>query len=106
MIKQIDTIENFNNELNNIDNRYIIVYFYTSTCNPCKMISSQLDTINAELDDDILILKINAEESSDLTSMFSIMSVPTLIYFNNGEMVNQTIGFLPIEEIKSKLFIH
>lgn len=106
MIKQISTIEEFNTEMDNIDNRYIILDFYTSTCNPCKLIFAQLDIIESELSDDILILKIDAEHSIDLVSMFNVMSVPTLFFYNNGELVNQAIGYIPVDMTRSKLFVN
>lgn len=103
MIKEITTNEELLNEINNTNNKYIIVDFYTETCQPCKMIFAQLDILENELDD-VLILKVNGGNAIDMVTTYSVMSVPTLLYFNNGEIINRSIGYLPADLIKHKLF--
>ena len=76
------------------------VDFYTSWCGPCKMLSPVIE----ELDEqgkfgDIKILKIDAEECPDLSRIYRIQAVPTLMLFKNGEPVKQAMGYMNESEL-------
>lgn len=66
-----------------------LVDFYADWCGPCKMIAPILE----EIDGDVDILKVNVDHHPDLANEFKVMSIPTIIYFKDGNMVKRVTGF-------------
>lgn len=91
------TNENFQQEVLNSD-KPVLVDFWASWCGPCKMLSPIVDEIAVERED-IKVCKVNVDEQPELAAKFQIMSIPTLIVFKNGKMVNQTAGVRPKNQI-------
>lgn len=87
------TNDNFENEVLNSD-KTVLLDFWASWCGPCRMLSPIVDEI-AEEREDIKVGKVNVDEERELAEKFSIMSIPTLIVFKNGEIVNQAMGVRP-----------
>ena len=81
----------------------VLVDFWASWCGPCRMIAPFLDQISVEYESRVKIGKVNIEEEEELASMHGINSIPTMIVFQNGKIVNQRTGALPKPEIE-KLF--
>ncbi len=75
-----------------------IVDIYGTYCVPCKQLSAVFEEIEKEVPQ-ISVLKINSDENKDIINRFSITSVPTLLFYKDGEIVNKKIGFLPKEDI-------
>ncbi len=71
-----------------------LVDFYADWCGPCKMISPILEEIT-EID----IIKINVDEHQDIAQSYGVMSIPTLIFFENSKEVKKEIGFKNKDEI-------
>lgn len=94
MIKYLEK-ENFD-EL--IQNKKILVDFYADWCGPCKMLGNVLEQI-----DFIDILKVNTDMFPELARRFGVMSIPTLIVFENGNIINQSVGFKDMEQIKEMI---
>lgn len=78
----------------------VLVDFYANWCGPCKMISPILEEIGIEKDD-VIIVKVDVDNNSDLATKYGVMSIPTMILFENGKEINKHIGFLPKDEIIS-----
>lgn len=76
----------------------VLLDFYADWCGPCRMVSPIVDEI-AEERDDILVGKINVDDSPELAMQFGIVSIPTLIVLNKGEVVSQMVGARPKSEI-------
>lgn len=72
----------------------VLVEFYTTWCAPCKMMESELEGVSDVID----IIKIDAEENREMAKKYGIMSVPTLIYFKDGNMDIKK-GFMNKEDI-------
>ena len=72
-----------------------IVDFYADWCGPCKM----LGTVLEELDDNVL--KINVDCHEDLAREFGVMSIPTICFFKDGNLVNKVVGFRSKDEIET-----
>lgn len=81
----------------------VLVDFWASWCNPCKMLAPVIEEIAAEMDGKALVCKVDIDENNELASKFGIMSIPTLLYFKDGAIVNQTVGVLPKQAILDAL---
>ena len=93
MVKHLTSNDNFNELIKNGD---ILVDFYAEWCGPCKMLAPILEKI-----DFVEVIKINVDEFHELAQEYGVMSIPTLIAFRNGEIINKVIGLQDLEEIKN-----
>ena len=81
------------NEL--IKKEKVLIDFYADWCGPCKMLGPILEEI-----DFVDVIKVNVDTFPNLAREYGIMSIPTLIAFKNGEIINKKIGLQSINEIK------
>ena len=77
-----------------------IVDFYGTTCMPCKQLAKVLEEIDKEVPQ-LSIIKINIDENRDVVSKFDIMSVPTILFYKDGIIIERKIGLMPKMEIFS-----
>lgn len=73
----------------------VLVDFWAEWCGPCKMIAPILEEIAEEQGDALKIAKLNVDEAGDIARRFEVMSIPTLILFQNGEPVKRVVGAKP-----------
>lgn len=81
----------------------VLVDFWAPWCNPCKMLGPVIDEIADEVDDKALVCKVNIDEEQNLAQEYRVMSIPTLLYFKDGKVVNQMVGVRPKEELLDAL---
>lgn len=91
------TNDNFEQEVLKSDKK-VLVDFWASWCGPCRMLSPIIDEV-AKSTDKVKIGKVNVDEESDLATKFAVMSIPTLILFENGKPVKQIVGVQSKEAI-------
>ena len=96
------TKENFEEEVKKADIP-VLVDFWADWCVPCKMIAPILEEIAEEYDGKVKIAKLNVDQHGEIASQYSITSIPTLLVFKGGEVVNQKIGAGSKEDVE-KLF--
>lgn len=96
------TDENFNQEVLSSDIP-VLVDFYADWCGPCKMLAPVIEALAAEYEGKVKIGKLNVDNAPDTAQKFGIMSIPTLLYFKNGEPVNKSIGVVAKSEIEQVL---
>ena len=70
----------------------VLVDFWAEWCGPCKMIAPILEEIAAEQDEHLQIAKLNVDEAADVARRFEVMSIPTLILFENGVPAKRIVG--------------
>ena len=85
--------DNFDNEVMNSEVP-CVVDFWAEWCGPCKSLSPILEEIASELGEKIKVTKANLDENQDLASKFSIRSIPTMLFFKNGKLIDQKVGLL------------
>ena len=78
-----------------IANGLVLVDFYADWCGPCKMIAPVLDELATELEGTAKIVKVNVDNCPAISAQYQVMSIPTLILFKDGQIVQQTVGFQP-----------
>ncbi len=94
--------ENFNKEVIEAD-KLVLVDFYADWCGPCKMMSPIIDKIAEENNDTVKVCKLNVDEAQDIAMEYDVMSIPTLIMFKNGNIVDTMVGLQAKEVIEEKL---
>ena len=82
--------ETFENEISG--NVPVLVDFWAEWCAPCKALAPILDEVSDELAGKIVITKVNLDENQDLAMKYSIRSIPTLLLFKNGELLDMQVG--------------
>src|SRR5689334_18550789 len=81
----------------------VLVDFWAVWCGPCKMIAPHVETLATEYDGRVKVGKVNIDEERDITEKYGIMSIPTLLFFKDGKVVDQVVGAVPKSTIASKL---
>ena len=95
------TKENFEQEVLQ-SAKPVLLDFWASWCGPCRMLSPVVDEI-AEERADIKVGKVNVDEQQELAAAFNVMSIPTLIVLDKGQVVNQSVGVRPKKQILTML---
>ena len=75
-----------------------IVDFYAEWCGPCKMMGPVLETL-----ENVNVIKVNVDSNEELSTEYRIMSIPTLVFFKDGEKKEEVVGFHSKEQIEEIL---
>lgn len=97
------TNDNFEKEVVN-SSVPVLIDFWASWCGPCRMLSPVIEEIASEVKDK-KICKVNVDEQPELARKFGVMSIPTLVVMNNGELVKKSLGVQPKNAVLSMLNI-
>ena len=83
--------------------KLVIVDFWATWCGPCRMLSPLLDEVEAEMEDKVEVVKVNVDGADEIAMRFRIMSIPTLLFFKNGAMVDRSVGAMPKSALVEKI---
>lgn len=97
--------DNFNKEVLESDIP-VVVDFWAEWCGPCKMLSPVLDEVSNDLAAKVKFVKVNVDENPVLSPQYSISSIPSVLIFKKGTVVEKLVGFRPKQEIISVIQKH
>ena len=100
MIKHITSLEELNEEIKKGD---VLLDFFATWCGPCRMLGPVMEQVKDEIGDKASIYKLDIDEGEDIARSFGIMSVPSVLFFKNGEEVGRFVGFRGVEDVKSEI---
>ena len=81
----------------------VLVDFWAVWCGPCKMIAPHVDAVAQEYDGRVKVMKVNVDDEPEIAGKYGIMSIPTLLFFKEGKVVDQQVGAVSKAAISSKL---
>ena len=100
----IITSNNFASEILQSD-KPVLVDFWASWCGPCRMLAPVVEEIAAE-HPEVKVCKVNVDDEPALAGQFGIMSIPTLLVFRDGKVVNSSVGVRPREDTRGSVRRH
>ena len=94
--------ENFDSVVMNSD-KPVLVDFWAEWCGPCKMLTPTIEALAEEYKDTSSIVKINVDDSPAIATKYGIRSIPSILLFNNGDVVEQRVGAVSKDELAGML---
>ncbi|KAB2878860.1 thioredoxin [bacterium] len=94
--------DNFENEVIK-SGKAVMVDFWATWCAPCRMIAPVVEEMAKEYDGQAKICKIDVDANPGVASKYGIMSIPSILFFNHGKLVDKIVGAVPKTQLVSKL---
>ena len=96
------TTENFEKEVLGAD-KPVLVDFYADWCGPCKMMAPAVEQLAEEMEGTAIVGKLNVDENEEIAMRYQVMSIPTLLIFKGGQIVNKAVGVQKKEIVRKML---
>lgn len=93
---------NFNREVIKSDKK-VIVDFWAEWCGPCRMVAPVVEDIAKEYSNEVKVAKLNVDENQSTASRYGIMSIPTMLVFENGKVQDKLVGYMPKDKLARKV---
>lgn len=84
------------------DNKWMVIDFYATWCAPCSMLSPIIEKVSEEFED-VAFYKVDIDDNMELASNFHVVSIPTLLFFKDGEAMNEVVGYVPEDQLADEL---
>ncbi len=81
----------------------VMVDFWAVWCGPCRMIAPAVEELAKEYAGKVKVAKLNTDENPDIASRYKIMGIPTIMFFKDGQKVDQVVGAVPKPQLKAKI---
>ncbi len=81
----------------------VLVDFWADWCGPCKMIAPVIEELAGEMEGELKVAKLDVDQNKGIASKFGIMSIPTMVVFNDGKAIERFVGFMPKEKLKEEI---
>jgi thioredoxin 1 len=81
----------------------VMVDFYADWCGPCKMLAPAVAALEPLYEGKVKIGKLNVDNASDIAEKYNVMSIPTLLFFRNGEVVEKSVGLITKDVLQEKI---
>ena len=88
------------------EKKVALVDFWATWCGPCRMLGPVIEQLAEEYDGRASIGKVNVDEQNSLAQQFGVMSIPTVVLFENGKEVDRRVGAMPADEYRKLLDAH
>lgn len=99
------TDSTFQEVISNPD-KLVLVDFWAEWCGPCKMIAPVLKELAHDLDDQLVVGKLDIDANQNTAMAFGVMSIPTLLLFKDGEAIDRIVGYQPKPQLLARLKPH
>src|SRR4030095_3486710 len=87
-------------------NQVALVDFWAEWCGPCRIIGPVVEELSHEYKDKAVIGKMNVDDNPEVAMQYGIRSIPTILFFKNGQLVDKQIGVVPKSVLENKLKAH
>jgi len=81
----------------------VLVDFWAVWCGPCRMVAPIVDELAKDYTGRLKVVKLNTDENSDIAGKYQIRGIPTLMFFKDGQTVDQVVGAVPKAQLKTKV---
>jgi thioredoxin 1 len=81
----------------------VLVDFWAEWCGPCRMVGPVVEELSKEYDGKAVVGKLNVDQNANISMKYGIRSIPTILFFKNGEVVDRTVGAVPKNQLATKL---
>jgi thioredoxin 1 len=81
----------------------VVVDMWAEWCGPCRVLGPLVDELAQELDGKVKFVKVNVDHEPEIARRYGIMSIPTLLFFRDGELVDQVVGLVPKNNLLAKI---
>src|SRR4051812_39916707 len=90
-------------ELVTKSNKPVLLDFWAEWCGPCRMVGPLVEELSNEYGDKAVVGKVDVDANANISSMFGIRNIPTILFFKNGQVVDKQVGAVPKAVLDAKL---